>query len=260
MLVSLTGDNIYGLDSSNSAKSMDAAFAPAVYSNIPWVAVLVDGFGNYNLEVGGVEDTDFENTSLLNLYFLDSGDYSKVSFISGFDWIKSSQQLWFQITSANFQKAYMNEPMPQKEAALGLAYFHIPLPEYDNFDSSNFTCVKQDIIGAASVNSGFFTTLVEAGDVKVVFAGHDRINDFCGKLTNLNLCLAGGFQYHASGKTGWQGEQEWWELAWRKWRMVNGDLTTPLKHGNALMIKILPELMLRSYGERMFKTTKSCHF
>ncbi|MCI07419.1 putative inactive purple acid phosphatase 29-like [Trifolium medium] len=97
----------------------------------------------------------------------------------------------------------MNEPMPQKEAALGLAYFHIPLPEYDNFDSSNFTDVKQDVIAAASVNSGFFTTLVEAGDVKAVFVGHDHINGFFGKCTNLNLCLAGGFGYHASGKTGW---------------------------------------------------------
>jgi hypothetical protein len=94
--VSLIGDNIYGLDSSNSAKSRDAAFAPAVYSNIPWVAVLsnhdqegslsregvmkhitgmtntlsklnphdyassIDGFGNHNLEVGGVEDTEFK--------------------------------------------------------------------------------------------------------------------------------------------------------------------------------------------------------
>jgi hypothetical protein len=63
----------------------------------------IDGFGNYNLEVGGVEDTEFENKSLLNLYLLDSGDYSKVPFISGFDWIKSSQQLWFLITSANLQ-------------------------------------------------------------------------------------------------------------------------------------------------------------
>jgi hypothetical protein len=72
--------------------------------------------------------------------------------------------------------------MSQKEAAPGLANFHIPLPEYVNFDSSNFTGVKQDIIAAAYVNSGFFTTLVEAGDVKAVFAGHDNINDFCGKL------------------------------------------------------------------------------
>ena len=34
----------------------------------------VDGFGNYNLEVGGAEGSKFENKSVLNLYFLDSGN------------------------------------------------------------------------------------------------------------------------------------------------------------------------------------------
>ena len=97
----------------------------------------------------------------------------------------------------------MNGPVPQKEPAPGLAYFHIPLPKYASFDSSNFTGVKQEGISSASVNSGFFTTLVEAGDVKAVFTGHDHVNDFCGKLTGIHLCYAGGFGYHAYGKAGW---------------------------------------------------------
>ena len=101
------------------------------------------------------------------------------------------------------QRAYINGPVPQKAAAPGLVYFHIPLPEYANFDSSNFTGVRQEDISSASVNSGFFTTLVEAGDVKAVFVGHDHLNDFCGKLTGINLCYAGGFGYHAYGKAGW---------------------------------------------------------
>jgi hypothetical protein len=244
-LIVFTGDNIFGNDSSDSAKSMDAAFAPAIASNIPWVAILgnhdqegslsregvmkyivgmkntlaklnppevhiIDGFGNYNLEVGGVQGTTFENKSVLNLYFLDSGDYSKVPAIGGYDWIKPSQQLWFERTSAKLRKAYKKGPVPQKESAPGLAYFHIPLPEYASFDSSNFTGVKLEPSGAngngissASVNSGFFTTLVGAGDVKAVFVGHDHLNDFCGKLMDIQLCYAGGFGYHAYGKAGW---------------------------------------------------------
>lgn len=164
---------------------------------------LIDGFGNYNLQVGGVQGSSFQNKSVLNLYFLDSGDYSKVPFIPGYGWIKPSQQLWFQRTSEKLQKEYKKAPLPQKQSAPGLAYFHIPLPEYGSFDSSNFTGVKQEPISSASVNSGFFTTLVEAGDVKAVFTGHDHVNDFCGQLTGIHLCYAGGFGYHAYGKAGW---------------------------------------------------------
>lgn len=64
---------------------------------------VIDGFGNYNLEVGGVQGTGFENKSVLNLYFLDSGDYSTVPSIRGYGWIKPSQQFWFQQTSAKLK-------------------------------------------------------------------------------------------------------------------------------------------------------------
>ncbi|XP_023751893.1 probable inactive purple acid phosphatase 29 [Lactuca sativa] len=228
-LIVFTGDNIYGFDATDAASSMNAAFAPAISSNIPWAAVLgnhdqestlsragvmkhivtmkntlsqlnpegieiIDGFGNYNLEVHGVEGTSSMNKSILNLYFLDSGDYSTVSSIPGYGWIKPSQQFWFQETSRKLQKA---------SKAPGLAYFHIPLPEYARFDKSNFTGVRQEGISSASVNSGFFTTLVETGDVKGVFTGHDHLNDFCGKLSGIHLCYGGGFGYHAYGKAGW---------------------------------------------------------
>lgn len=133
-----TGDNIFGFDATDAAKSLNAAFAPAIASNIPWVAVLgnhdqestlsregvmkhivtlnntlsqvnpsdahiIDGFGNYNLEIGGVEGSGFENKSVLNLYFLDSGDYSTVPSVPGYGWIKPSQQFWFEQTSARLQ-------------------------------------------------------------------------------------------------------------------------------------------------------------
>ena len=134
------GDNIYGFDTTDAVTSMNAAFAPAIASNIPWAAVLgnhdqesilsrqgvmkhivgmtrtlsklnppdavdgiIDGFGNYNLEVHGVEHSSFVNKSVLNLYFLDSGDYSTVPSIPGYGWIKPSQQLWFQRTSMKLQ-------------------------------------------------------------------------------------------------------------------------------------------------------------
>jgi hypothetical protein len=116
---------------------MDAAIAPAIAMKLPWAAILgnhdqegtlsregvmrhlvgmkntlsrfnqegveIDGYGNYNLEVSGVEGTLLANKSVLNLYFLDSGDYSTVWWIPGYGWIKDSQQAWFRQTSANLQ-------------------------------------------------------------------------------------------------------------------------------------------------------------
>ncbi|XP_051189055.1 probable inactive purple acid phosphatase 29 isoform X1 [Lolium perenne] len=236
-LVVFTGDNIFGADSTDAASSMDAAIAPAIAMKLPWAAILgnhdqegtlsregvmrhlvgmkntlscfnpegveIDGYGNYNLEVSGVEGTLLANKSVLNLYFLDSGDYSTVWWIPGYGWIKDSQQAWFRQTSANLQKKYTSEQPTQKEPAPSLAYFHIPLPEFNSFTASSFTGVKQEGISSPWINSGFFTTMVEAGDVKAAFIGHDHVNDFCGKLTGIQLCYSGGFGYHAYGKAGW---------------------------------------------------------
>ncbi|CAG7871462.1 unnamed protein product [Brassica rapa] len=240
-LIVFTGDNIFGSDVKDAVKSMNAAFAPAIAAKIPWVAVLgnhdqqstlsreelmkhivklpntlskvnppeaahyIDGFGNNNLQIHGAAESSLHNKSVLNLYFLDSGDYSSVHNIKGYDWIKTSQQFWFDQTSKRLQREYNKEPNPQQGAAPGLAYFHIPLREFWFFNSKNAAKgVRQEETGSATINSGFFTTLVTRGDVKSVFVGHDHLNDFCGELKGLNLCYGGGFGYHAYGKAGWQ--------------------------------------------------------
>lgn len=131
----VSGDNIFGFDVKDALKSINAAFAPAIASKIPWVAILgnhdqestftrqqvmnhivklpntlsqvnppeaahyIDGFGNYNLQIHGAADSKLQNKSVLNLYFLDSGDYSSVPYMEGYDWIKTSQQFWFDRTS-----------------------------------------------------------------------------------------------------------------------------------------------------------------
>ena len=47
------------------------------------------------------------------------------------------------ISHFSLQKEYAAKPEAQKGPAPGLAYFHIPLPEFASFDSSNFTGVRQ---------------------------------------------------------------------------------------------------------------------
>ncbi|KAK9741243.1 hypothetical protein RND81_03G091700 [Saponaria officinalis] len=237
-LIVFTGDNIFGKDATDATKSMEAAFAPAIESQIPWAAILgnhdqestltredvmkyivgmnntlsllnpagvekIAGFGNYNLEVAGVQGSLFHNTSILNLFFLDSGDYSKVFFIPGYDWIKSSQKSWFLRTSDALKNSYNAHLERQQAVAPSLIFFHIPLPEYRQFSTPEITGVKQEVIASPIINSGFFDALVEAGNVRGVFVGHDHKNDFCGIRKNIHLCFAGGFGYHAYGMAGW---------------------------------------------------------
>lgn len=63
----------------------------------------INGYGNYYLQVFGPLGSDNENSSLLNLYFLDSGDYSKFDTVGGYDWIRASQLLWFETLSAKLR-------------------------------------------------------------------------------------------------------------------------------------------------------------
>jgi hypothetical protein len=88
--------------------------------------------------------------------------------------------------------------------APGLAFFHIPLPEFSTFtDQSSMVGVKQEDISSPNWNSGFFLSMLQDGDVKAAFVGHDHKNDFCGDLAGVNLCYAGGFGYHAYGQVAW---------------------------------------------------------
>lgn len=65
--------------------------------------IQVHGVGNYYLQVFGPQGSESDNTSLLNLYFLDTGAYSKFSHVGGYDWIRASQILWYQLLAAKLR-------------------------------------------------------------------------------------------------------------------------------------------------------------
>uniref|UniRef100_A0A0A8Y0E9 Calcineurin-like phosphoesterase domain-containing protein n=1 Tax=Arundo donax TaxID=35708 RepID=A0A0A8Y0E9_ARUDO len=168
---------------------MDAAIAPPIDMKLPWAAVLgnhdqegtlsregvmrhlvgttnshssfnpegveIDGYGNYNFAVYGVEGSPLSEKSVLNLYFLDSGDYSTVSSVHGYGWIKRSQQDWFHKICSSLQRKYMNHYPAQKEQASGIAFFHMLLPEFSSFTAINITGVKQEGISWRSTLGSF---------------------------------------------------------------------------------------------------------
>ncbi|KAI4970804.1 hypothetical protein ZWY2020_001718 [Hordeum vulgare] len=227
-LIAFTGDNIFGGSATDAAESLLRAISPAIEYKVPWAAILgnhdqestmtreelmiflslmdysvsqvnppgflVHGFGNYHVGIHGPFGSRLVNTSLLNLYFLDSGDREVVDGIKTYGWIKESQLAWLGATSRELQQ---NSPAP------ALAFFHIPNPEVRELWYTDFKGEYQEGVACSFVNSGVLGTLVSMGDVKGVFLGHDHLNDFCGNLNGIWFCYGGGFGYHAYGRPHW---------------------------------------------------------
>jgi len=60
---------------------------------------LIDGFGNYRVRVYGAPGSVLANSTVFDLFFLDSGDREIVQGKRTYGWIKESQLRWLQDTS-----------------------------------------------------------------------------------------------------------------------------------------------------------------
>ncbi|KAG9134141.1 hypothetical protein Leryth_004826 [Lithospermum erythrorhizon] len=202
----------------------------------------VNGFGNYDLRVWGAPGSQLANSSVLNLYFLDSGDRAIVDGIRTYGWIKESQLNWLQNVSrhskgknhANDQPAESNLFSTYPPA---LAFFHIPIPEIREGPIKEMVGQYQEYAACSIVKSDVLQTFVSMGDVKAVFIGHDHTNDFCGNLDGIWFCYGGGFGYHGYGKAGWsrrarviqvelgKGENSWMDVETIKtWKRLDDEM------------------------------------
>ncbi|KAJ8774333.1 hypothetical protein K2173_011582 [Erythroxylum novogranatense] len=167
----------------------------------------IDGFGNYNLRVYGAPGSHLANSSILNLYFLDSGDREVIQGVRTYGYIKESQLHWLRGVSKGFQgkNQVLNhlEGSSPEMFAPSLAFFHIPIPEIRLLYNKKIIGQFQEAVACSSINSGVLQTFVSMGDVKAVFMGHDHSNDFCGNLDGIWFCYGGGFGYHGYGRAGW---------------------------------------------------------
>lgn len=193
----------------------------------------VDGFGNYDIRVHGAFGSGMANTSVLNLYFVDSGDRAMVGGVSTYGWIKESQLAWLRIASQKLQSIF---PAP------ALTFFHIPIPEVRNLWYTKFVGEYQEAVACSTFNSGVLKSFVSMGDVKSVFLGHDHLNDFCGNIQGIWFCYGGGFGYHAYGRAGWhrrarviltqlkKGKNAWLGVeSIKTWKRLDGENLTKIE-------------------------------
>ncbi|KAH0859829.1 hypothetical protein HID58_088090 [Brassica napus] len=157
----------------------------------------IDGFGNYRLRVHGAPGSVLSNSTVFDLFFLDSGDRETVQGRRTYGWIKDSQLSWLQDASKQNMGNVPSNPDP------ALAFFHIPIPEVRDLWYTPFIGQFQEGVACSIVQSGVLSTFLSMGNVKAAFIGHDHVNDFCGNLKGVWFCYGGGFGYHAYGRRNW---------------------------------------------------------
>lgn len=217
-LVVFAGDVIGGLGCKDPEVSFRNVVATTEELKVPWVAIFgnhdseggisrerlmdiqlshaycvaertaehVSGVGNYILKL---LDSSGDRSAAA-LYFLDSGSYSPLPHINGYDWIHRDQIDWYVSQSMDLKDDNGGLPVP------ALAFLHIPLPEYQEvWNTAVCYGEKRDEVSSPRVNSGLFTAMVEMGDVMGTFAGHDHGNDYWGELHGIRLCYGRSSSY-----------------------------------------------------------------
>lgn len=225
--VMFTGDLVY---SDNVARSIEAMLKPVIDRGLPFAYVfgnhdadydmshaeiydyissfpgaLIPGRGelespDYTIEVRASEMSD---SVAAVLYCLDSHAGSQYKGIGSYDWLRQSQILWYKGQSTRYKDANGGKPVPS------LMFIHIPLPEVDYAyeDKKNYVIgSKGEKVCCPALNSGMFSSIIEQGDVKGVFFGHDHDNDFAtgyyGVLLAYGRYSGGNTVYNHIGKNG----------------------------------------------------------
>ena len=109
------------------------------------------------------------------LYCMDSHSYSPLKDVKGYAWLTFDQVNWYRQQSAAYTAQNGGKPLP------ALAFFHIPVPEYNEAASDENAILRgprMEEACAPKLNTGRFAAMKESGDVMGIFVGHDHDNDY----------------------------------------------------------------------------------
>jgi hypothetical protein len=224
-LIVFTGDILHASGCRDPKRSIREALSTAERSGIPWAAVFgnhdaegsatrqelmdvmremrgcmaesgpadVHGTGNYCIRLA-----DQSGRTRYALYFVDSGAVSELPWVPGYDWVRRDQIRWYEGVSFRLSAESGGSAVP------ALAFFHIPLPEYEDIWRTQICYGRRHEKPACPpVNSGWFAAWSERADVAGAFCGHDHTNDYGGKLLNTWLYYGRASGYQGYGRWGY---------------------------------------------------------
>lgn len=151
----------------------------------------IQGTGNYIIPIAG---NNSETSALI--YCFDSNDYPPVNKYGDYDWIHYNQIAWYRQQSQQYIDTNNNKPLP------ALAFFHIPIPEYNNVVGRNTTIgTKGEEITPPEINTGLLASMIDMKDVMGIFVGHDHNNDYIGIEHDIALAFGRVTGTNAYGKS-----------------------------------------------------------
>lgn len=168
-------DNEHGLSNSDLLSIMQT-----IPYNLTSTTEGLSGVSNFILPI---KNSSSDKDEVI-LYCLDSHAYSSIEGIDGYDYIKFDQVQWYRQKSMTYTQQNGGKPVPS------LAFFHIPLPEYNQAaadETATLIGTRKEKACAPQLNSGLFASMKEMGDIMGMFVGHDHDCDYAVIWKNIML-------------------------------------------------------------------------
>ena len=171
--------------------------------------------GTYNIPVFASKDSD---EIIYNIWCIDSGNYNPDDSVGGYGYVLPEQLEWYVEKSNELKEINGGEPMPS------IAFQHIVPPQI--FDA--LTEVEAGAEGAVQYGGKYYmlpenvdrntnwlsetpcppnygfaegfnevNTMLEQGDVKAIFFGHDHINSYVVPYQGMDLVSSPGFTFQS---------------------------------------------------------------
>jgi len=187
-----------------------------VFSTSEW-GILGSHGSSPNKKYDYLVDINIENskTPSWQVYGFDTGPHN------GIKAIQKDQLEWYRKSSKETQNKY-------NKTIRALAIFHIPVIEYQKlWDDKSITKggVSEEKVYYEEDDGTFYRTMLEVGNIKATFCGHDHYNNYWGKYKG-DILLAYGYISGESTNEAWP---------------TGGKLISiPIKEGEISMKNVVP--------------------
>lgn len=141
---------------------------------------LVKGATNYFIPIYPYKNRQSETPAAL-LWLFDTNDDNCEGTPDSWGCLETDQIKWYEEESDRINKQYGYVPK-------GLAFFHIPLPEYRDMHNWSLTYGKRNEgINCPKKNTEFFKSMLIKQNIEATFCGHDHDNDNGGEFYKIEL-------------------------------------------------------------------------